>query len=268
MNRQRAAGSSSIATASDGASKASPLRSKSMPVRAGAIGRLLSFVVLVLLTLSMQQARSEDGEVVFAIDFSDYASGPSLDWVKGKGLAPEQDIANERKIVLAGSDRALHLEARSPALGLLLSETDIPSYSRIRIEWGVEAFPPGASYEQGVRSDAVMVYVFFGTQKISSGSMFVPDSPYFLGLFLCDSDRTNFPYVGRYFKLGGRYVCIDRTGVGEAVTSDYDLADAFLRFFERDTLVAISGIAIGIDTKSAKGDGSAKGYIRRLEFLR
>ena len=237
-------------------------------VQAAGVGRWL-FVAAVLLTALLNRpAYSDDAEVVISIEFSDYSGGSVLSWLNSKGLTPEQDMANERKIVLNGAHRALAMEARSPALGLLLSETDIPSYSRIRIEWGVEAFPPGASYEQGIRSDAVMVYVFFGTQKLSSGSMFVPDSPYFLGLFLCNSDRTNYPYVGRYFKLGGRYVCIGRTKVGEAVTSDYDLADAFLRFFERDTLVAISGIAIGIDTKSAKGDGSAKGYIRRLEFLR
>jgi len=36
-----------------------------------------------------------------------------------------------------------------------------------------------------------MVYVFFGHEKYSSGSMFVPDSPYFIGFFLCpnESDR-------------------------------------------------------------------------------
>ena len=113
-----------------------------------------------------------------------------------------------------------------------------------------------------------MVYVFFGNQKLSSGSLLVPNSPYFLGLFLCDSDRVNYPYVGRYFQLGGRYVCIDRTQLAATRTTEYDIADAFLRFFERDTLLAVSGIAIGIDTKSAKGDGSAKGFIRRIEFLR
>jgi hypothetical protein len=226
------------------------------------------FSLALLIALGNGPARSEESEVVYSIDFSDYSSGPVLSWLEGKALAPEQDIANERKIVLTGAGRALRLEARSHALGLLLGETDIPTYSRIRLEWGVDAFPPGASYEKGVRSDAVMVYVFFGNQKMSSGSLLVPNSPYFLGLFLCDADRTHYPYVGRYFKLGGRYVCIDRTKLAETRTSEYDIADAFLRFFERDTLLAVSGVAVGIDTKSAKGDGSAKGYIRRIEFLR
>ena len=40
-----------------------------------------------------------------------------------------------------------------------------------------------------VRSDAVVVYVFFGNQKLSSGSLLIPNSPYFLRLFLCEPDR-------------------------------------------------------------------------------
>ena len=160
------------------------------------------------------------------------------------------------------------MEAKGSALGLLVRETDIVGYSRIRIGWGVERFPPGASYEQGIRSDAVMVYVFFGNQKVSSGSLLIPNSPYFLGLFLCETDRTGYPYIGRNFKLGGRYVFLEQTTTGTATTSEFAIADAFLRFFKRDEILAISGIAISIDTKSAKGDGTAKGFVKKIEFLR
>jgi hypothetical protein len=220
----------------------------------------------LVLMLSTGPGHCED-HVVFAMDFTDYSGGPVIAWLKGKGLAPEQDMKNERRISLTVSDRALVMEAKSPALGLLVNETDILGYSRIRIEWGVQRFPPGASYERGIRSDAVMVYVFFGNKKLSSGSLLVPDSPYFIGLFLCESDRIGYPYVGRYFKLGGRYVCIERTVPGETVTSEFVIADAFRTIFERDETLAISGIAIGIDTKSAKGNGLAKGFIKRIEFL-
>ncbi len=229
---------------------------------------MLTTGLALLLTLLSGHGRSDDSDVIFALGFADYTSGPVLSWLKGKGLAPEQDMKDQRKISLSSSDRALVMEAKVPALGLLVSETDIVGYSRIRIEWGVRSFPPGASYEQGIRSDAVMVYVFFGNQKLSSGSLIVPNSPYFLGLFLCESDRTGYPYIGRYFKLGGRYVCLDRTTAGASTTSEFAIADAFLRFFERDEILAIAGIAIGIDTKSAKGEGSAEGFIKKIEFLR
>jgi hypothetical protein len=48
--------------------------------------------------------------------------------------------------------------------------------------------------------------------------MFIPDSPYFVGLFLChDDDKRNHPYVGSYFKKGGRYVCADKPTEGVPV---------------------------------------------------
>jgi len=228
----------------------------------------LLVAALALLLTWPCRAYSGDPNLVYSVDLTDYSGGPVMNWLKGKGFAPEQDMTDQRRIVLTGSDRALTLQAKAPSLGLLVNEVDVPVYSRIRIDWGVQAFPPGASYEQGVRSDAVMVYVFFGSKKLSSGSLFIPDSPYFLGLFLCEADRTGYPYVGRYFKLGGRYVCVDRTTAGKAVTTEFAVAEAFQRFFERDEVLPISGIAIGVDTKSAKGDGSAKAFIKKIEFLR
>jgi hypothetical protein len=227
----------------------------------------LLLAALTLVLVWPGRAYSGDSSLISYIDFGDYSGGPVMTWLNGKGFVPEQDMKDQRRIALTGSDRGLTLEAKTQSLGLLVDEVDIARYSRIRIDWGVEAFPPGASYDKGVRSDAVMVYVFFGTKKLSSGSMFIPDSPYFLGLFLCESDRIGYPYTGRYFKLGGRYVCVDRTTTGKSVTTDFALGDAFLKFFERDEILPISGIAIGVDTKGAKGNGSAKAFVKRIEFL-
>src|SRR5262245_58944747 len=72
---------------------------------------------------------------------------------------------------------------------------------------------------------------------------------------------------GGISKLGGKYVCIDRTTVGKSLTSEFDIADASPRFFERDEILPVSGIAIGIDAKGAKGDGSAKAFVKRIELL-
>jgi hypothetical protein len=233
------------------------------------LSRLRLLMVAVIVPLGWPcPAYSADSGIVYSVNFNDYSAGSVMAWLNGKGFAAEQDMKDQRRIALTGSDKVLTLEAKARSLGLLVNEVDITGSSRIRIEWGVEAFPPGASYEQGVRSDAVMVYVFFGSKKLASGSMFIPDSPYFLGLFLCESDRVSYPYIGRYFKLGGRYVCVDRTSPGKAITTDFAIGDAFLKIFERDEILPISGIAIGVDTKSAKGDGSARAFIKRIEFLR
>ncbi|MCW8799715.1 MAG: hypothetical protein OQK71_02190 [Desulfobacter sp.] len=92
----------------------------------------------------------------------------------------------------------------------------------------INKHPQGASYEQSVRNEAIMVMIFMGDERKASGSLFIPDAPYFVGLFLCHGDdRLNHPYLGSYFKKGGRYVCADRPGIGEMVTTRFDLLNAY-----------------------------------------
>ena len=138
---------------------------------------------------------------------------------------------------------------------------------RIRIEWGVDAFPPGASYDKGVRSEAIMIFTFFGKKKISSGSLLVPDSPYFIGLFLCESGKTDHPYTGRFFKAGGRYVCVHTTKIGEKVVSEFDLGKAAEEYFKLSEVPPISGFAIAIDTDNAKAPATAKSWVKKIDYL-
>ena len=128
-------------------------------------------------------------------------------------------------------------------------------------------YPEGASYENDARSEAIMIMVFFGYDKISSGSMLIPNSPYFLGLFLCAEDRVGHPYVGRYFQKGGRYICLDKPAPGEAVVSEINLVEAFKANFEPDEVPVISGLAIAVDTSNAKGDGRSSAFVRSIKFL-
>ena len=171
-------------------------------------------------------------------------------------------------MVLSDADKALVLQTKKQAAGLLLSEVHVDAYSKIRIKWGVDDFPLGASYAKGIRSEAIMVYVFFGTQKISSGHFLVPDSPYFIGLFLCDSDPIGEGFQGQYFKAGGRYICIDRAPKGKEITTDYPIAETFKLTFGQSAAPAVSGIGIGIDTEHAKSNGVAKSFISEIAFLK
>ena len=172
---------------------------------------LLSCIAaLLLLTAAAPPAGAEpDHKTVF--DFTGYRGGPVLTWLAQQGFTAKQDATSASKVQFSIVGDDLILEAKHNALGLLLTEANLTGFARIRITWGVEAFPEGASYEKGVRSDAAMVYVFFGDEKIASGSMMVPNSPYFIGLFLCQTDPVGRAYQGRYFKAGGRYVCADQT---------------------------------------------------------
>jgi len=206
--------------------------------------------------------------VVYSVDFSGFSGGPVLRWLESRGFLPKQDASNSRRIVYSVTRDTLMLETKSRAFGLLLNETDVRDYSRVRIEWGVDAFPPGASYENGIRSEAVMVYIFFGKERHASGSLLIPDSPYFIGLFLCESGATNEPFRGRYHLASGRFVCVDRPSPGSPVTTDFPIAEAFTRIFGKDQAPDISGFGIAVDTANAKGTGVAKSFIRKIEFLK
>ena len=229
----------------------------------------LSFVAVVALAClaASRSAGAADARVAYAIDFTGYPGGSVLEWLGGKKFVAKQDADNASKIVLSIQDGALVLEAKKQALGLLLNETDVPGPGRIRIQWGVDAFPQGVSYDKGIRSEPIIVYTFFGKRKISSGSLLVPDSPYFIGLFLCETGRTDHPYTGRYFKAGGRYVCVTVAKVGERVVSEFDLGNAAKHYFKLGGVPPISGFAIGIDTDKASGSGTARSYIRKIEYL-
>ena len=230
--------------------------------------RLSLVAVMALACLAgPRPAGAADAGVAYAVDFKGYTGGSVLEWLGRKKFVAKQDADNKSKIVLSIHDEALVLEAKQRALGLLLNETDVPGSGRIRIEWGVDAFPQGVSYEKGIRSEPIMVYTFFGKKKVSSGSLLVPDSPYFIGLFLCDAGRTDHPYTGRFFKAGGRYVCVNVAKVGERVVSEFDLGTAAKDYFKLSEIPPISGFAIGIDTDKAKGSATAKSYVRKIEYL-
>jgi hypothetical protein len=165
---------------------------------------------------------------------------------------------------------SLVLEAKRRAFGIMPNETvNIPDFTYVEIDWGINKFPEGSSYEQGVRNEAIMVIIFMGDENKPSGSIFIPNSPYFIGLFLCHGDdRINHPYVGSYFKKGGRYVCSESPVIGEMVTTRFNLLKAYRSYFdkEKDDNPAISGIALALDTKKAGNGGKSSAFIQEIRF--
>lgn len=234
---------------------------------AGKASHALFAIAISAIALSGHPAGAADS-VIYGVDFAGFSGGSALKWLESRGFQPKQDASNARRVVYSVAHDTLRLETKTRAFGILLNETDVQDYSRIRVEWGVDAFPPGASYEKGIRSEAVMIYVFFGKERHASGSLFIPDSPYFIGLFLCESEATNQPFKGRYHRTSGRFVCVDRPSPGTAVTTDFPIAKAFTEIFGKDQAPDISGFGIAIDTANAHGTGVAKSFIRRIEFLK
>jgi hypothetical protein len=164
----------------------------------------------------------------FIIDFSGYTGGSLDHWLGTKGFKLEK-------------------------------------VSTIRIEWGVIQYPQ-ASYARKVNNEALMLYVFFGRERVSSGSVFIPDGPYFIGLFLCDDGQVNFPYKGQYFHTGGRFVCLGQPKPNETIVSEFDLGTAFKRYFGKN-MPDVTGIGLGVDTSAAGRNGTAGAFIKSIEFI-
>ncbi|MGD8523444.1 MAG: DUF3047 domain-containing protein [Desulfobacterales bacterium] len=216
------------------------------------------------------KARGKDTfqKVNFMIDFTDYEEGSVESWLKGKGFEFKRDAQNRKKLDLEVGEEGLVLDVKSSMLGIILNEgVDLEEFTSIRLEWGVFDYPEGVSYEERTRNEALMVIVFFGYDKISSGSFLIPNAPYFIGFFLGREEKIGKGYIGRYFKKSGRYVCLGNPKEGETVISEYNLIEAFKRKYEKDEVPLISGIAMAIDTTKAKNQGKAKAFIKSIEFL-
>ena len=229
---------------------------------AGLLGAMIS------VTVSLAQDRGE--APLFSIDFSDYkpGSGSVRDWLVAKGFRLERDAKDPNAIILSVKDSRLHVETKAPAFGLIYTQQDVPAVSRIRITWGVTRFPAGASYARKINNEALMVYAFFGHEKLPSGSWVIPDSPYFIGMFLCDQDPVNQPFTGRYYEKGGRFVCLGHPEPGVPVTTEFDLRSAFKSYFGRDRLPAVSGISLEVDTNESGAGGRAAAFIGRIDLLK
>lgn len=210
-------------------------------------------------------------EPVRVMRFTDYQSGSVKDWLKRKGFVFSHDVAHPDAVGLNVNGKGLVIEAKRNAFGIMVNETmKVNDFSTVEIDWGVEGFPSGASYEKGVLNEAVAVQFFLGDERVPSGTMFVPDTPYFISLFLCRDDRTNHPYVGNYFKQAGRYVCADRPDNGKLVTSRFNLRAAYRHYFGKwdDIDPKVTGIGLSLDTTDAHDGGKSQAFVREIRFYK
>ena len=204
----------------------------------------------------------------YLIDFSDYEEGSIEDWLQSKGFKFEQAARDRKKLDLDVDEGGLILEAKTRLRGLILNDSLEPRrYSGVRVEWGVVKYPKGASYEAEVNNEAIQIVIFFGHEKISSGLLVLPNSPYFIGLFLGRHDVLYKAYKGKYYQQGGRFVCMGNPLPGETIISEFDLVYAFKRYFHKDEVPRITGVALAMDTTSSADDGRAVAFINRLEFF-
>jgi hypothetical protein len=159
------------------------------------------------------------------------------------------------------------VEAKARMSGFIFNRSvDFAHPDKVRITWGVRQYPQNASYEKQVNNEALMLYIFFGSKKVSSGNILIPDSPYFIGLFLCQNDQVNLPCKGRYFHAGGRFVCLGKPHTNEMIISVFDLDSAFKSYFGNTETPPVTGIGLGIDTSKAGNGGKSAAFIKSIEF--
>jgi hypothetical protein len=210
---------------------------------------------------------SSRGHII--IDFSDYTGGSVENWLRTRRFKFEKDAKNRALLGLSVSDQRLELTAKGRLTGFILNDSiNFSNVGKVRIDWGVGRYPLEASYEKKVNNEALMIYIFFGTEKVSSGHLFIPDSPHFIGLFLCQDERVNVPYKGRYFHAGGRFVCLGKPVPGQMVASEFDLDHAFKSYFGKHQTPTITGIGLGVDTSKAGDSGRSAAFLKSLEFFK
>jgi len=116
---------------------------------------------------------ANESKLVHLVRFTDYESGSVEDWLQGKGFQFKEDAKRRDLIDLDVGEKGLALEAKRHAFGVMPNESvNVPEFTYVEIDWGVNKFPEGASYEQGVRNEAIMVFIFMGDERQQSGSLF------------------------------------------------------------------------------------------------
>ena len=197
------------------------------------------------------------------IDFSGHPDGPAEGWLKQQGFTFRLDAEDLQPRF---KNNRLVLQTSRQKSGLFELPLHVSQVKRIRIHWGVERYPRGADWSNGITAVPIAVMTTFGTKKIKSGSLFVPNAPYSIGLFLGEKEQVNQAYTGNYYKTGGRYFCIPcGVPVGERVVTEFDLDQTFRTQFGHTVVPPISRFGFQMNTKGTSG--GAQAFLEKVEYL-
>ena len=203
-------------------------------------------------------------EPIFTIDFSDQPDGDASAWLQSNDFQFKLDAENLNPHFDNGR---LVLETDDTQAGLFAKQVNIPGINSIRITWGVDRFPQGADWDQGIKRTPIAVMVSFGEDKIESGAVYLPDAPYFIGLFLGEKEQDGRAYVGRYYKQGGRYFCTPcgHHDPGDEIVTEFDLRSAVTSQFDLAEIPAVSSIGLQMNTEDTSE--GARAFVAKIEFF-
>lgn len=242
------------------------------------LGILLFFAFSLLFNLcfwifhqkhSFAQAPGDAGaraEHLWGLDFSTVKQPPHQA-LEQLGFSLEKQMSDKDKITLAAVEDRLEIHAASPAFGIMLNkDINLENSDTIELEWGINRYPEGADWDREMNREAVMVYLFFG-EPMDADKFYLPDSPRFLGLFLCKDDLQMVPYLGTNYRETGKYICLGEPEPGETVHTRFNFHQAFREFFKTDEVPPVTGIGIEVDTSDLP-DGRSSAFIKYIGLTR
>ena len=211
---------------------------------------------------------SADTKILYTIDFTGQKNGSAVEWLKQNGFefelaASELNPRFENDALVISTHKEL-----AGLFGLQFNQQDyIHDVKRIEIVWGVNKYPEGADWNNGINSVPIAVMFSFGTEKLSSGlPLGIKAAPHFLSPFIGLNEEQDRMYVGRLWREGGRYFCVaagDQSG--KTITTDFEVDTRFKDTFNRDKTPPITALAFQKNT--AKTQGGSEAFIKKITFL-
>ncbi len=226
----------------------------------------ISFILILFLTVPLpcQAVIPDHHQVIYKIDFTNIRQEPSS-WLRSQGFSLEKEADKPSFITIDASEKGLLLNIKKPAMGMFVKDDlYLENVTFVRIEWGVDVYPVGASWEKGVNREPLMISLSFGG-KVNADRFFLPDIPYFIGMFLCQDEPILKPYIGNSYRRTGRYICLDRPEPGITIISFFEVGSAFQQWFNKKNTPPITGLVINVDT-SGLANGKAEAHLRKISF--
>lgn len=221
-------------------------------------------LVLSIITVPVAAESDTTGDrIVASIDFTHQDSGDAMPWLREQGfefhLSADQINPQFR-------DNRLMLETSGQYAGLISKPVNIDDVDRVRITWGVSKYPEGADWEAGIYRVPIAVMLSFGEETVDSGSLLMPDTPYFVGLFLGEHEQEGRAYTAQYYREAGRYFCQPCSPEpGKLVTTEFDFDRALKRNFNISSGLPVTSVGIQMNTNDTRG--GAQAFVKKIEFL-
>lgn len=207
-------------------------------------------------------------KIVHVIDFTGKKEGSAISWLEANGFEFELN-ATELNPRFENDALVISTEDEKAGLfGLRFKQPDfIYDVKRVKIVWGVNKYPEGADWNNGVNSVPIAVMLSFGTQKLSSGlPLGIKAAPYFLSPFIGKKEDVNTMYIGKLWQAGGRYFCVaSGNQSGKIITTDFEVDERFKTTFNQKRTPPITAFAFQKNTKDTHGNSEA--FIKKVTFL-